>query len=193
VPVRPEIDALQLIEAAGDGIWIVDPASVTRYVNDAMGAMLGYRADEPVGRPVSDFVVPDERARVPERLERRGAGHVDRYTSRLVHRDGGTVWTLISAAPSPGGGSVAKVVDITGHHTTEAALLAREAELRTAGELQDGMLQRLVLAWYAIDRGDTETGQQELARALSEARQLIGDLMAGDEPRPGAPRRTGAA
>jgi PAS domain S-box-containing protein len=187
----PEIDALRLIETAGDGIWAVDDEARTTYVNDAMAAMLGHTAEELAGRPVGEFMEPAEAERVAARLERRRGGHAESYPCRLLHRDGRTVWTVVSATPRAGGGSVAKVVDVTEHREAEAALLARETALRTAAELQDGMLQRLVLASYALDRDDQSAARAELSRALEEARRLIGDLMAGDEPRPGALRRTG--
>lgn len=72
------------------------------YANPAMVKMLGYDSDaELVGRPVTDFVHPDERPAVAERIravteERRDVPVMD---ERLIHRDGSTVEVQVSALP----------------------------------------------------------------------------------------------
>lgn len=60
-------------------------------------------------------------------------------------------------------------------------------------EINDNVVQRLVLAKYALDRGATETSQQKLAETLRETQQLVSSLLEEKEIGPGSLRRTGAA
>jgi hypothetical protein len=56
-------------------------------------------------------------------------------------------------------------------------------------EINDNVVQRLVLAKYALDRGATETSQQKLAETLRETQQLVTSLLEEKEIAPGALRR----
>jgi hypothetical protein len=74
--------------------------------------------------------------------------------------------------------------------TTE--LERRELSQRHAVEINDNIIQRLVLAKYALDRGASETSQDKLAETLNEAQRLVGDLLE-EEIAPGDLRRRGPA
>jgi len=72
--------------------------------------------------------------------------------------------------------------------------LARaELSRRHALEINDNVVQRLVIAKYALDRGATETSQQKLAETLRETQQLVTSLLEQKEIVPGALRREIAA
>lgn len=71
----------------------------------------------------------------------------------------------------------------------ERADLSRQHAL----EINDNVVQRLVLAKYALDRGATETSQQKLAETLRETQQLVTSLLEEKEIAPGALRREGPA
>lgn len=60
-------------------------------------------------------------------------------------------------------------------------------------EINDNVVQRLVLAKYALDRGATETSQQKLAETLRETQQLVSSLLEEKEIAPGSLRRSAAA
>jgi hypothetical protein len=75
-------------------------------------------------------------------------------------------------------------------------VLISNAELQRADlsrthalEINDNVVQRLVLAKYALDRGATETSQQKLAETLRETQQLVTSLLEEREITPGALRR----
>jgi hypothetical protein len=75
-------------------------------------------------------------------------------------------------------------------------VLISNAELQRADlsrshalEINDNVVQRLVLAKYALDRGATETSQQKLAETLRETQQLVTSLLEEREIAPGALRR----
>jgi hypothetical protein len=76
---------------------------------------------------------------------------------------------------------------------SHAELQRAELSRRHALEINDNVVQRLVLAKYALDRGATETSQQKLAETLRETQQLVTSLLEEREITPGALRRDTAA
>jgi hypothetical protein len=72
---------------------------------------------------------------------------------------------------------------------SNAELQRADLSRRHALEINDNVVQRLVLAKYALDRGATETSQQKLAETLRETQQLVTSLLEEREITPGALRR----
>jgi PAS domain S-box-containing protein len=102
------------------GIWELDAAGATVFVNAQMADMLGYTSEEMSGSTFATFVVGD--VTLDALIAHPGSELV------LRHRDGRRVVTRITARPIDGdGGAVATVTDVT-----EAR--RREAELREAQE-----------------------------------------------------------
>jgi signal transduction histidine kinase/CheY-like chemotaxis protein len=57
---RAEDRYRRIVETANEGIWLVDAAGLTEYVNVRMAEMLDYTVAEMLGRPASDFVTAAE-------------------------------------------------------------------------------------------------------------------------------------
>jgi C4-dicarboxylate-specific signal transduction histidine kinase len=76
---------------------------------------------------------------------------------------------------------------------SNAELERADLSRRHALEINDNVVQRLVLAKYALDRGATETSQQKLAETLRETQQLVTSLLEEREIAPGALRRDAPA
>jgi hypothetical protein len=72
---------------------------------------------------------------------------------------------------------------------SNAELQRADLSRRHALEINDNVVQRLVLAKYALDRGATETSQQKLAETLRETQQLVTSLLEEREISPGSLRR----
>ena len=70
-----------------------------------------------------------------------------------------------------------------------AELQRADLSRRHALEINDNVVQRLVLAKYALDRGATETSQQKLAETLRETQQLVTSLLEERDIAPGSLRR----
>jgi hypothetical protein len=68
-----------------------------------------------------------------------------------------------------------------------------ELSRRHALEINDNVVQRLVVAKYALDRGATGTSQQKLAETLRETQQLVTSLLEQKDITPGSLRREAAA
>jgi hypothetical protein len=60
-------------------------------------------------------------------------------------------------------------------------------------EINDNVVQRLVVAKYALERGATDTSQEKLAETLREAQQLVTSLLEEKDIAPGVLRRGVAA
>lgn len=71
----------------------------------------------------------------------------------------------------------------------ERAELSRQHAL----EINDNVVQRLVVAKYALDRGATDMSHQKLSETLRETQQLVTSLLEEKDIAPGALRRGEAA
>jgi two-component system cell cycle sensor histidine kinase/response regulator CckA len=114
----------RIVETTREGVWMIDAAHQTTFMNRRMAEMLRC---EPIGPPGSspfDYLDEAESRKLAAYLQRTDGGQIDiRYT----RTDGTSVWTLVEAAPIFDGdgryeGSLAMVVDITERKQAEIAL-----------------------------------------------------------------------
>lgn len=80
-----------LVEHVQDGVFLMSDGTY-QYVNDAFANMLGYTADELVGRKDMHIVAPEDRPAQELRQRRRQEGFRDphEFEINLLHKDGGT-------------------------------------------------------------------------------------------------------
>ncbi len=114
----------EMLETAQEGVWLLDAAGVTTYVNRRMAEMLGYAAGEMLGQPLGEFLDDEARAEAARYLERRRRGVAERHDFRFVHRDGRDVWTIVASSPLRDGAGVAAgflgmVTDVTERRLAE--------------------------------------------------------------------------
>jgi DNA-binding MarR family transcriptional regulator len=72
-------------------------------------------------------------------------------------------------------------------------LRAARAVARTASQINDNVIQSLVLAQYALERGDEAEARARLVQTLDEAREILDGLVEPTRVRPGDLRRDSAA
>jgi PAS domain S-box-containing protein len=143
-----------IVETADEGIWAIDDQFRTVFTNRRMREIFGYSTSEMLGRPVWDFVPPDEADSMKQELLGRRSGKTGRYERAWVRKDGTLVWCMTSGTPlfSREGtflGSFGVFTDITERRRTEAAL--RESEERLQLALDGGELG----TWYwNVQSGD---------------------------------------
>jgi PAS domain S-box-containing protein len=129
-----------LVETSYEGVWVIDREGHTEFVNRRMPAILGYAAEEMIGRPVFDFMFEEDRPTAEQLIERRRAGMEEAHEFRLRHRDGSPIWLLMSASPLQGddgeyAGAMAMATDITDRK--RAAEELRESEERFRSIFED--------------------------------------------------------
>lgn len=88
----------KLINLMLDAVFVVDGDNQIVFVSDACEALLGYRADELIGTPITDYMHPDDLAVTRASIVRvlNGQPHRD-FRNRYIHKDGSIVHILWSA------------------------------------------------------------------------------------------------
>ncbi len=137
---RSESRYRRIVETANEGIWVVDAAWRTTYVNAVMAAMCGSDAAGMVGRPVTDFLFDEDHELHTAMLRREAlppGGGV--YERRLRRLDGQEIWAIIAVSSEYDGsgrflGSVGMFADITDRKRIEESLRLSEARLSAAKE-----------------------------------------------------------
>jgi two-component system, cell cycle sensor histidine kinase and response regulator CckA len=126
----------RMVETAIEGIWAMDKEFRTTFVNRRMAEMLGYSINEMIGRPVDFFMFEEDLADHAEKMDRRKQGEGQSYERRFRRKDGGTLWTIVSATAQQDNagefiGSFAMFTDITERKQAEQSLVESQERLRT--------------------------------------------------------------
>ncbi|MGJ5628914.1 response regulator [Nostoc sp. CALU 1950] len=195
----------RIVDTSYEGIWMIDSQTQTEYVNQRLSQMLGYAAEEMLGRSIFDFMDQADDMAVEEKLEwLKGEGR-DLKEGRLRCKDGSYIWTLISARAilneqSEFLGAIAMLTDITDRKRTESErdrLLQLEqiarAEAEAANRIKDEFLAVLshelrsplnpILGWAKLlqmrkfDEISLQKGLETIERNAKLQAQLIEDLL----------------
>jgi PAS domain S-box-containing protein len=125
----------RIVQTAEEGVWLIDANSRTTFVNPKMASMLGYKAEEMIGRTFTDFMDDAARDIANSNVVRRREGVSEQHDFLFRHKNGSSVWTLINTNPltdSDGAyaGALAMISDITARKTAEQALIASESKMK---------------------------------------------------------------
>jgi PAS domain S-box-containing protein len=118
----------QIVTTCQEGVWMLDAAGSTTFVNAPMAAMLGCTVEGMLGRHLFDFMDAEARREAEANLARRRQGVVERHDFRLRHADGSDVWTTMATNP---------LLDDEGHYVGALALCTD----RTAARVQERKVQ----------------------------------------------------
>ncbi len=88
-----------LIETMNDGLGIQDVEGRITYVNKSLCTMLGFTADEMIGRSVRDFVDEANQKILKNQGERFRRGQIAPYEITLIGKEGRPISTIFSPAP----------------------------------------------------------------------------------------------
>ncbi|MDN7024082.1 PAS domain S-box protein [Methanoculleus sp. FWC-SCC1] len=150
-----------IIETANEGIWEQDKQHSTLRVNPAMAAMLGYRVDEMIGKPLPEFLFEEDMPTLHAAQQaQRQHGLRGRYECRLKHRDGTARWVLVSATPQwdRGGnyaGSFGVFTDITERKQAEEALLQANEQIKLAKRRLETIIEAIPSAVVLVEADGT--------------------------------------
>lgn len=137
-----------LVENLHEGVWLVDDAARTTFVNAPMAQLLGYAREEMLGEELFKFMDPQHVAAAKANLERGRAGVHANYEFEFRRKDGEAVWTRIAATPlfdEQGAyqGALAGVIDITERKRAEEELFRRAQEFEALVERSPDIIARV--------------------------------------------------
>jgi two-component system, cell cycle sensor histidine kinase and response regulator CckA len=138
-----------LAETAPVGITIVQDG-VLRYVNPTVTRLMGYSAEEMIGRPPWDFVDPQMRDEIQQRSLRRqdGSEESNRFEMRILGIDGRELWVDQSVA----------IIEYDGKYATMGAALdithrkQMEAQLHETQERYQTLVENIDIGIVLIDK-----------------------------------------
>lgn len=133
----------QIVDACLEGVWTLDHDGVTTFANAQMAEMLGYAPSEMLGRSFLDFMDDEARAQAKSSFARRQRGIAERHEFRFQHKQGHSVWTVISTTPlqkddGEFGGAVAFVTDLSERRALEGRIQHAQ-KLQSLGVLAGGI------------------------------------------------------
>lgn len=166
-----------VIEQLNDGVLILDKKGKIMMVNQQFCELIGYRAEELIGRMhLSSMISKENRQVLVEHLRDRKSGKASTHEMRFRRKDGEVIWLSLSTQPHVDGeghllGSISIVADITRRKATE------EARDRYAEHLQEVNNEleatNLELAQFAqIVATDLKAPLHEMAERVQQAQQL---------------------
>ena len=184
----------RIVETANEGIWLLDAAGRTSFVNPKMQALLGLDAEALAGRPWTDFMDEGSRATLAgEDADPLRDGLPGTRELRFRRGDGGELWAAVSTSPISGedgahAGALAMVTDITERRHSEARREQLEGQLRQSqkmeaiGTLAGGIAHDFNNILAAI-LGNTALARQDLGAGAPVADRLEQIRLAGERGR----------
>lgn len=177
----------RIVETAGEGIWLTDANATISFVNPKLLQLLGHESAEMLGRPLADFIAPDDRD--PTLADLRERTLTARRELRWRRKDGSELWGSLSMAPildadGAFAGALGMVADITERRQAETKRALLEAQLRESQKMEAiGTLAGGIAHDFnnilAVILGNVSLTQQQLADA-QRATQHLGQIeMAG--------------
>jgi two-component system, cell cycle sensor histidine kinase and response regulator CckA len=183
----------RIIETTNEGVWLLNEAGKTTFVNRRMSTLLGYPAAELGQQPLLDFVHEGSRRVVREAVSAARLAPVGQVEACLVCADGKELWVLLDSTPIVEQGRhvgvLVMVMDISLRKRLEEQL--RQAQkMEAVGNLAGGVahdfnnLLSVILGYAEMIISELPTGDpikadlEELNRAGERARDLTRQLLA---------------
>jgi PAS domain S-box-containing protein len=196
----------QIVETAQEGICLLDAEANIMFTNARMAVLLDCPLDQLPGRPLGDFLEPDEQSKFEARRPRRAQGVSEQVEMRFRRRDGSPLWGLVSASPiyDAAGkycGSLGLVSDITERRRAERSaqfLADASAALAALVDYHSTLQKVAALAvpyfadWCTVDMLEADGSVRRVAVAhVDPAKvQLAKEVYERFPPNPSAPRGT---
>jgi PAS domain S-box-containing protein len=125
----------RLVENAQEGIWRIDAAGNTIFVNERMAEMLGYSVEEMLGQPISRFTDESGAEKARRNFELRKQGLREQFDFEFLKKDCSRLHAIIEDTPifdddGNFAGALGCIIDITRRKQAEEALRASEEKYR---------------------------------------------------------------
>jgi PAS domain S-box-containing protein len=202
---KSEAKYRRIVDTSYEGIWMIDSQLRTEFVNQRIFEMLGYPAEDMLGRSMFDFIEQVDGVTAEEILTWLKQEGSELKEGRLRCKDGSYIWTLISARAiwneqNEFVGAIAMLTDISDRKRTESErdrLLQLEqlarAESEAANRIKDEFLAVLshelrsplnpILGWAKLlqsrkfDQMALQKALETIERNAKLQAQLIDDLL----------------
>jgi two-component system, cell cycle sensor histidine kinase and response regulator CckA len=157
-----------IVDSASEGVWMLDAAGRTTFVNARMAEMLGYTPEEMAGIRALDLIFPEDREDAARRLAARREGVAETFERRFRRKDGECLWTQIAASPIRDAegrflGSFGMFTDITGRKRSEQEFALMNFALGKVSEM----------ACLLDERGNVIWANDEACRLLEYSRDEL--------------------
>jgi PAS domain S-box-containing protein len=173
-----------IVQSMQEGVLLEDAAGCITFVNPRTVELMGYTADELIGRKWSELVPLDQFDLVQRETEKRPQGIASRYETLLLTKDGRRVPVIVGARPlfedGRFSGVLAVFTDITDRVEMEEKLRARAAQqtalnaimsVATTAQDMPGLLDTVldhVLEALDLEVGAAWVDDQYAARGIAE-------------------------
>ncbi len=176
----------ELVENMSEVVYAVDLDGVVTYVSPAVESLLGYRPEEIIGRPLAEFVRPEDLPGVEKRIQSIFSGHLRTSEYQVPGKSGDPRWIRASTRPilkdGRGVGLQGTLVDITEQRRLEEEIgEASVRERRRIGrDLHDSLGQKLAGVAYMAKALEQKLAAKSLDEAAEAAKmtRLIDETVA---------------
>jgi diguanylate cyclase (GGDEF)-like protein/PAS domain S-box-containing protein len=122
---RSEERFRRIVHCADEGIWEVDAAGCTSFVNPKMALLLGYPIEDMLAQPLSRFMDEEGKAILERSIGHGDHGTVERHELKFVRRNGAEMWASVSTNP---------ILDAAGRYLGALALVSDITQQRASAE-----------------------------------------------------------
>ncbi|MHA4866309.1 putative bifunctional diguanylate cyclase/phosphodiesterase [Duganella sp. PWIR1] len=123
---RSEERFRRIVHNAEEGIWEIDAASRTSFVNPKMAQMLGYSIEEMLEQPLVAFMDEEGRIILERNIAQRQRGVSERHEFKFIRKDGRDLWATLATNP---------IFDADGSYRGALALVTDVTASRASAEL----------------------------------------------------------
>jgi len=172
----------RFIATANEGIGISNSSYILTYVNRCLAEMLGYEADELIGRHIASLLPPDELDTFTVTMADRHQGISGQRECRHRRKDGSVIWLLTSSTPilDESGtfqGCFAMFTDLTGIKNAEVVLQRANDELELRVAERTSALARANDQILKISFELVRAQEQERSRIAAELHDQVGQTL----------------
>lgn len=174
----------QIVETAGEGIWMIDTEGNTTFANQKMAEMLNYSVGDMLGVSFFNFMDEDGKAIAAANLERRRQGINEQHDFKFRRKDGTDLWAILETNPIRDrdgryAGALAMITDITERKQAED-------DVKQSQALRKTIIDSIPGTFYMIDAKGQYVGWNAYQRdeIVGQPESLMGEMYAIDTIHP---------